>query len=246
MKEAAGYISRLFCWPSQVLPITTSPFILFSFKLVLLVVVQKTTSKLILFTLLPMKNLFVLVFILITKIAIAQNQDTVGLHTPFINGEVVYQQVFNAPNKSEAQLFSNTQLWFIKHYRNLKSIQINDEVTGRIVGRGAELLTFKTVLGMEETYMVNMTIQIDYKNSRYRTRIFNIVIEKEDSNKVKSFIDVEQLMNDLVGIKNNDILLKNINPFNKNQSKRALQSLNVLVNNVMWSIDKTMNETDNF
>jgi hypothetical protein len=193
-----------------------------------------------------MKNLIVLVFILITKITIAQNKDTVGLNTPFINGEVVYQKVFNASGKSDAQLFSNAQLWFIKHYRNPNSLQIQDEVTGRIVGRGTELLTFKTVLGMEDTYIVNMTIQIDYKNSRYRTRIFNIVIEKEDSNKVKGFIDAEQLMNDLLGIKNNEILFKNINPFNKKQSKRALQSLNLLVNNVMWSIDKTMNETDNF
>jgi hypothetical protein len=41
-----------------------------------------------------MKNLIVLVFILITKITFAQQKDTVGLNTPFINGDVIYQKVF--------------------------------------------------------------------------------------------------------------------------------------------------------
>ncbi|MES2375714.1 MAG: DUF4468 domain-containing protein [Bacteroidota bacterium] len=192
-----------------------------------------------------MKNLIVLVFILIAKITFAQQKDTVGLNTPFINGEVVYQKVFSAPNKSTAQLFSNAQLWFIKHYRN-PNIQIQDEATGRVVGSSVELLTFKGMLGIDGTFDTNMAIQIDCKNGRYRARIFNIVIKAEDANKVKSFINAEQLMYDLVGIKINAALVNNANPFNKNQSKRALQSLNILVDNVMSSINQTMNDSDNF
>jgi hypothetical protein len=192
-----------------------------------------------------MKNLIVLVFILITKITFAQQKDTVSLNTPFINGEVVYQKVFNAPGKSTAQLFSNAQLWFIKHYRN-PNIQIQDEGTGRVVGSNVELLTFKGMLGIDGTYDTNMAIQIDCKNGRYRARIFNIVIKAEDANKVKCFINAEQLMNDLAGIKTNMALVNNANPFNKNQSKRALQSLNMLIDNVMSSIDQTMNDSDNF
>jgi hypothetical protein len=192
-----------------------------------------------------MKNLFLLACLLITKITFAQQKDTVGLNTPFINGEIVYQKIFNAPGKSSAQLFSNAQLWFIKHYRN-PNIQIQDNTTGRVVGVGIELLTFKGMLGVDATFDTNMAIQIDCKNDRYRVRIFNIVIKAEDANKVKSFIYAEQLMNDLVGIKTNTALVSNANIFNKNQSKRALQSLNALVDNISWSIDQTINESDNF
>ncbi|MDB4926441.1 DUF4468 domain-containing protein [Mucilaginibacter sp.] len=193
-----------------------------------------------------MKNLIVLVFILITKITLAQQTDTVGLNTPFINGEVAYQKVFNAPNKPGPLLFSNAQLWFVKHYKTLNSIQIQDDVVGRVVGKGVELLTFKGMLGINGGYDVDMTIQIDCKDGRYRTRIFNIVIETEDINKVKTYTNAEHLMNDLLGIKTTVVAANYNNPLNKNQSKRALQSLNVLVDNVMGSINQIMNDNDNF
>lgn len=193
-----------------------------------------------------MKNLIVLVFILIAKTSTAQQKDTLGLNTPFINGEIVYQKVFNAPGKSQAQLFSNAQLWFVKHYRTPNSIQILDEATARVAGNGIELLTFKGILGIDGNYDTNLTIQIDSKNGRYRVRIFNITIQTEDANKVKRVLYAEQLMNDLVGIKTNPDLINYANPFNKNQSKRALQSLNTLVDNMISSIDQTMNDTDNF
>lgn len=193
-----------------------------------------------------MKNLIVLVFVLITKITFAQQQDTVGLNVPFKNGEVAYQKVFYAPNISDALLFSNAQLWFVKHYRNLNAIQIQDDAVGRVLGSGMELLTFKGILGIDGTFDVDMTIQIDCKNGRYRARVFNIVIETEDANKVKIFTNAEQLMNNLLGIRMPVTAANNSNPFNKNQSKRALQSLNNLVDNVMGSINETMNDRDNF
>ncbi|MDB5157599.1 MAG: hypothetical protein JWR50_2306 [Mucilaginibacter sp.] len=192
-----------------------------------------------------MKKLFVLVFILIAKTTFAQ-KDTVGLNTPLINGEVMYQKVFTAPGKSNLQLFGNAQLWFVKHYRNLNSIQIQDDAIGRVVGGGTELLTFKGILGIDGGYNVDMTIQIDCKSGRYRARIFNIIIETEDANKVKNFINAEKLMNSLLGNKTNITEVTALNPFNKNQSKRALQSLNVLVDNVMSSINQTISDTDSF
>ena len=190
-----------------------------------------------------MKKLPLLIFILFAKTAFAQ-KDTVGLNTPFINGDVMYQKVFNAPGKSNVQLFGNAQLWFIKHYKNTKSIQIQDDVIGRVIGNGRELLTFKSILEMERDYDVDMTIQIDCKNGRYRARIYNIVIETEDTNKAKNLIYAEQLMNYLLG--NKTVALSgSVNPFNKNQSKRALQSLNVLADNIMSSIDQTVSDADN-
>ncbi|TSJ39228.1 DUF4468 domain-containing protein [Mucilaginibacter corticis] len=191
-----------------------------------------------------MKKLPLLIFILFAKTTFAQ-KDTVGLNTPFINGDVMYQKVFSAPGKSNVQLFGNAQLWFIKHYKNTKSIQIQDDVIGRVVGNGRELLTFKSILEMERDYDVDMTIQIDCKNGRYRTRIYNIVIETEDTNKVKNLLYAEKLMNYLLGNKTDLALSGGVNPFNKNQSKRALQSLNVLAGNIMSSINQTVSDADN-
>jgi hypothetical protein len=100
-------------------------------------------------------------------------------------------------------------------------------------------------LGMDLTYYVTMTIQIDSRDGRYRARVSNVVIETEDANKIKNFINVEQLMNSLLG-KENVPGFSSVNPFNKSQSKRALQSLNILVDKVMVSINQTMNDRDDF
>src|SRR6218665_1366566 len=112
-----------------------------------------------------MKNLFLLAFILIAKTTFAQ-KDTVGLNTPFNNGYVVYERVFNVPGKSKAMLFDNAQLWFIKNYDNLNSLQIQNEYTGRVVGKGSELIKFRAALGLEVLNDARFTVQIDCKNNK--------------------------------------------------------------------------------
>ncbi|MCC8426070.1 DUF4468 domain-containing protein [Mucilaginibacter sp. UR6-11] len=110
-----------------------------------------------------------------------------GLNTPFINGQVVYQKVFNAPGRPAAVLYSYAELWFVKRFKNFNNIQIQDEVIARVVGNGTDILTFKGgLLGMELTYHVTMTIQIDSRDGRYRARVSNVVIEIEDANKLKT------------------------------------------------------------
>jgi hypothetical protein len=90
-----------------------------------------------------MKNLIVLVVILIAKSTFALQKDTAALTTPFVNGQVVYEKVFSAPKKTKSQLYSNAQLWFLKHYRFPNSVQIADSINGRVVGRGIEILSLK-------------------------------------------------------------------------------------------------------
>ncbi|MCC8426069.1 hypothetical protein [Mucilaginibacter sp. UR6-11] len=53
-------------------------------------------------------------------------------------------------------------------------------------------------------------------------------------------------MNAVLGKKENVATVSSLNPFNKNQSKKALQNLNILVDNLMGSINETMNDNDDF
>jgi hypothetical protein len=99
---------------------------------------------------------------------------------------------------------------------------------------------------MSGVYDVDMNVQIDCRDGRYRAQLFNIRMQTNDNSKAKNYIYAEQLMNTVLGIKADPALINNANPFNKNQSKRALDSLNILADNVLLSINWVMNDADNF
>jgi hypothetical protein len=187
-----------------------------------------------------MKKLLLLVFVLITKSTFAQ-KDTVGLSTPLVNGSVVYEHVFTASQRSKPELFDNAQLWFIRHYKSANGIQIQNDYTGRIVGSGTEVISFKGPLGADVPLDVDLTIQIDCKDGKYRCRIFNACIATQMQGKDKTTTTADDLMNFI-------LMRKTVNPvaFNKNQSKKILQGLSTMVNNVMLSINENMSVTDDF
>jgi hypothetical protein len=190
-----------------------------------------------------MKKLLLLAFLLIAKITFAQQQDTIGLNTPLVNGAVVYERVFNAFQKSKPELFDNAQLWFIRHYKSADCIQIQNDYTGRIVGSGTEVISFKGPLGIDVPCNVGLTIQIDCKDGKYRSRIFNAWIEPQGQEK-----DKEKIVTTADDLMNFILVRKTVNPvsFNKNQAKKILQSLSVAVNNVIQSINESMNTNDDF
>lgn len=185
-----------------------------------------------------MKKLFIIVLVLFAKNTFAQ-KDTVGVNTPYKNQLIVYERVFNAPGKSRSDLFGNAQLWFFNHYRSTNGIQINDADAGRIVGNGIETINFKAILGIDVVYDAKLSIQIDCKDGKYRCRIFNIVLDSQTQGKDKVITRAEELMKALLG-------QANISQLNKNESKRALQSLNTMVNDTMQSLNSIMTDSDNF
>jgi hypothetical protein len=188
-----------------------------------------------------MKKLIILAFVVIANVTFAQNKDTLGLRTPFANGEVAYQKTFKAAGKSQAALFSNSRSWFEKRYHSTDSVKIQDEATGRVAGPGWETFSFKGPLGMDVPNKVKMTIEIISKNDSYTIRVSGIVLGyQEDPEKPRTYFTAEDLMNHLLGKKYPKGTFDPV-PFNKKRSKKALQGLNTFVANMMTTISSTVN-----
>jgi hypothetical protein len=188
-----------------------------------------------------MRKLMIIALLLTGNITFAQNKDTVGLNVPMVNGMVVYQKAFKAPGKSATELFNNSRTWFEKRYNGLDSVKVQDSANGQLVGQGWEKLVFKGPLGMEVANRAGMKIEIISKSDGYDVRISNIVLGyMEDPALPRTYFSAEDLMDKVLGVKFNNENGYNPTPFNKKLSKKALESLNQLVNDVMKSIGEVM------
>jgi hypothetical protein len=188
-----------------------------------------------------MRKLMIIALLLTGNITFAQNKDTVGLNTPVVNGMVVYQKNFKTSGKSTATLFNNSRTWFEKRYNGLDSVKVQDSVNGQLVGQGWEKLAFKGPLGMEVANRAGMKIDIISKSDGYEVRISNIVLGyMEDPGLPRIYFSAEDLMDKVLGVKFNNENGYNPTPFNKKRSKKALESLNLLMNDMMLSINEVM------
>jgi hypothetical protein len=189
-----------------------------------------------------MRKLLILAFVLIAKIASAQNKDTVGLHIPFTNGMVIYQKTFKAPGKSAVVLFNNSRSWFEKRYYSLDSVKIQDSANGRLVGSAGEQLLFKGPLGLKVSNRCVMSIEINSRNGAYTVQVSKIAVGyEEDPGKGRTYFTAEDLMDKVLEKDHPKGAGFSPVPFNKKNSKKTLQSLNVLIDGVIASINETMN-----
>jgi hypothetical protein len=184
-----------------------------------------------------MKKLIFLVCLFFVKAAFAQKQDTTGLHIPYANGVIVYEKIFNAPGKTQAVLYNNARAWFIENARGVDSIQLQDSLNSRIIAKGLRAATFKGMLDISINCKDHYVIQIDCKDGKYRCRITNINMECISAGTI--FVKPEDLVQQLLGQKSNA-------NFNNNQAKRALVSLDEVISSIFASVDKTVNDNDNF
>ncbi|HWZ34695.1 MAG TPA: DUF4468 domain-containing protein [Mucilaginibacter sp.] len=188
-----------------------------------------------------MRKLFTLTFVLISSIAFAQNKDTVGLKLPFVNGKVVYEKSFKAPGQQQSQLYSNAQLWFVERYKSDQVIQQRDHAAGRVSGNGTEVLIFKGPLKMDVSCKVKMNIEIESKDDDYIVRISDIIYGYQaEPTEERAFFSAEDMINYLTKPKYRNADGINPVPFNKTKSRKALESLTPLINNMMASISQTM------
>jgi hypothetical protein len=175
------------------------------------------------------KTLLLFTFVFIIKSAFAQ-KDTIGLNLPLANGALTYEKVFNMPQASKNLLYNNAKLWFIQRDTRKQGIQSQDSVLGRILGKISDTVTIKGTGFLNPTHIanVNMIIQIDCKDNRYRCRIFNLKFEIETQGKSQSFsVDSEAMA-------------LSINKHKDDSSHSDLQSINTIVENEMQSLYQTM------
>jgi hypothetical protein len=189
-----------------------------------------------------MRKLILFALVTLSSFTYAQNKDTVGLNIPLANGMVVYQNTVKVSGKSLAALFENSRSWFNKRYNGLDSVKIQDSATGKLSGQGWEKLAFKGPLGMEVANRAGMKIEITSANESYNVRISNIVMGyMEDPALPRTYFTAEDLMDRVLGVKFNNETGFNPTPFNKKRSKKAVESLSLLVDEMMKSIEEGMN-----
>lgn len=188
-----------------------------------------------------MRKLLTLAFVLISGITFAQKNDTAGLKLPFVDGKVVYEKSFKAPGQQEAQLYSNSQLWFVERYKSDQVIQLRDHTNGKVAGNGTENLTFKGPLKMEVACKVKMNIEIKSKEDGYTVRISDIVYGYQaEPTEERSFFSTQDLIGNLTQRKFKNADGINPVPFNKKKSRKALESLTPLIDDMLASINQTM------
>jgi len=189
-----------------------------------------------------MRKIFTLALVVVSSIAFSQKKDTVGLKLPFSNGKVVYEKSFKAPGQQASQLFSNSQLWFVERYKSDQVIQLRDHASGRVAGGGTETLTFKGPLKRDVACKVKMNIEIESKDDSYSVRISDIVYGYQaEPTEERAFFSAEDMVNYMTQHKYRNAEGINPVPFNKMQSKKALEGLRPLINDMMASISQTMN-----
>jgi hypothetical protein len=183
-----------------------------------------------------MKKLLFAALLMISSAAFAQ-KDTTGLHIPMTNGSVVYEKIFDAPGKTKMQLFNSAQQWFIGRYKTDHSIEVTDTANIRVIGKGKELVVVRMMLN-DIPFDDMMTIQVDCKDGKYRCRIYSMALQTDPSSKLdKMATNPEDLVNALTG-------KHSMTAFNKSQARTMLENVNFKVNEVMASLNKTMD--DNF
>ncbi|MBS1502441.1 MAG: DUF4468 domain-containing protein [Bacteroidetes bacterium] len=183
-----------------------------------------------------MKNLCLAALLLIPAALFAQ-KDTIGLHVPMNNGSVVYEKVFNAPGKTQMQLFNSAQEWFIGRYQTDRVIEMIDTANMRIIGKGKETVNFTGPLNASIPFDDRMSIQVDCKNGKYRCRMYSIALTIQNpAEKDKTAVGPEDMVNVLTGKGSKG-------GFNKAQARRMLEALNAAVDTAMASLDKTMNDS---
>lgn len=188
-----------------------------------------------------MKKLLIIAFILCARNVFAQ-KDTVGLNIPLVNNAVVYEKVYDIPNRPQNLLYSNARVWFAGTHPNGGNIQttLRDSVISRVAGRAkyAVAVAHKILWSAQsETFTYNFTVQIDCKDNKYRIRIYNI----QYGNGAAS---IEEMIRSLAHSKS--LTLGSGYILSKNELKERLQVFNNVAVSLLADANKKMLDNNDF
>lgn len=155
---------------------------------------------------------------------------------PVIDGAVMYQKVIEVPGKTKLGLMDRAYDWF-NNYSGLfdnvyhKEIASHDYETGNIV--------FYFTLD-EDIYHVDLILEMDCKDGKYRYRLFNIkhtVKGKEDAMLFAKYLV------DVTAETDNGIVTGTLKGYSKGQKKataRAIEKIDFAVNYLLKSLTEAM------
>lgn len=90
---------------------------------------------------------------------------------PYVDGMVIFDKVYDAPEKNKSELFTLAKLWFVNEFKDAKEvIQYSDADEGKIIGKGYSPCSFG--LGIN----IHLMITIMVKDEKYRAVVSDIYI----------------------------------------------------------------------
>lgn len=93
---------------------------------------------------------------------------------PVKDGKIMYERIDSIPGKSKIDLYRKAKVWFAKVFHSSKDvIQLDDQETGQIIGKGNFTYPIKILLSAAE-WRCSFTIQIDLKDNKSRVRLFDL------------------------------------------------------------------------
>jgi len=134
-----------------------------------------------------MKNQVLIFLVLLPALLHSQERKDIILF-PEKDGAVVYEGIVDMPNLPKDQIFNNAVKFVAINAGDSKNVnRVNDKETGQIILKGNLPARIKKGL-VDWSETVNLTLQIDCKDNRYRYRLFNISFDlrkgtAEDRNK---------------------------------------------------------------
>lgn len=179
------------------------------------------------------KYLFLVVLTAITFTLKAQ----VGLlNIPLVDSNIVYQDTISVKNATKKQLYIKAKQWLTDSYRDYKTTIKNEDVEySHISGLGLVHVETST-LGIGRTLRDKFTIQFDFKDGKYRYKIYDFYIREGMS------IYKAQNLNDLYAKFNGN----GSAGFSKGQCKDIILSNDTEVKKLIASLTKAMSTDDSF
>jgi hypothetical protein len=118
---------------------------------------------------------------LITTLYVNVKAQALAIDTiPKVDGNYEYSEVVNI-NALKTQLYKTAKNFFVDYYNDANSvIKYQDEIEGKIIGRGSFQLTATANMGVRVDWNVIYTLEIICKDNKYKYRIYDIQVE--DSN----------------------------------------------------------------
>lgn len=131
-----------------------------------------------------MKKFFAILF-LIPISSIAQNEISYeDIKLPEIDGKVTYQEVIEVPKTNSDELYQRAKLWFVNEFKTSEHvIELDSRTDGIIAGNGITSLIIQS-LGYSIETVVDFSIKIEIKESRYRYTISNFLLTNSVNNKI--------------------------------------------------------------
>lgn len=117
----------------------------------------------------------------VTKTASSKTTALIILPVDSVSKLVTYAEVVQAPQLTQAELYTRGKVWFVNTFKSAKAVvQTEEKDAGLLIGTAWSPFTVKS-MGIPITYKLWYTVRLAFKDGRYKYEINNFMTEAEPS-----------------------------------------------------------------